>query len=683
MRGKKSKIKKILITVLTMFLTFNITNKNIEAFKASGNLYNGKSGGKYEPPKVEAKVNDMHKITCEYNPNYGYNQEININAYDMKGNSIVPYSHISLSKFRAGTWIGINLREYKFTSWNVEIKEYGEIFKQYLCGWGLTQKGEKEKEECEKYNATVPQLKINWRACVTGAQACLATCKETGNCNQCPNCGKEPQERTCPSCTSPAGASLPYYYDLNHTIGKDLCWPDVFIQLISFGEIREPVDHNDALCEPKSIGTNGESEPQELIGAIKLKQDGCNAEAVKETARNGLSLLYPSLQFEIIDPNNYDKNKLNVLTFENNKLLRQEETIKATGEPESLIVSKDENHVRTFMPENFSKYVEKISLGNYKSYIKRAYRATYEYAIDNTCINVKNSNVFYNDNKCNTTSSNKEIKKIENGKTKDKFLNAGIDEEEDVEYWHYFIPLNTHTSYSDSKDVGFFFRISNKGNLSLETDECINMLNEYAINKNDNKMPNYMDFITPISSDGSTNIDFVGDYIEDKKGSSSQDMQLFTEQGYRCKYSIKANFNIEQKFYGESIEESGKEILKGYGFYYRPIDPTKPFPNGIASDSIWQGLYNEEKNQIVVESTKLQVDLSKSFDDITYTTKEVSLGEVRQITASGEKYTSWKDMNLNGTSTFISELGLRKNVSLSNLYKLGCGPDNLDWEGCK
>ena len=694
------KSKKIIATILVILTSIMCIN-HIEAFKGRiPSMSFGTPSGSSKQPDAEVKV--VHsKVLCDYDANYKYLQEIDINAYDMQGNTIVPFSHISLSKFRAGTWIGINLRESKDSGWDIEIPAYYEIEKKYICGWDVSAYGQKVIEECKE--AYQEELKA-WEAaasayatCASSAAAAQTECAskaETPEAKEacasagesCTSPGNKPEEDCDIECL-PSKFTLPYYYE--EDTGKlptTMCYGE-YITAVRNNEPVEIVDHSEDLCAPTSIGYDEDGDKGDLVGPKTFtdqKKTECDVEAVKKAVNGGLSLLYPTLEFQLITPNDYNKENVNMLTFSKTKTFADLEhpiTVDTEPDPKKIVVSTDELHQRTYMPADFKKYVNSIKKSNYKAYMQREYYATYEYIVENTCINVKTGDVSYDNSICK--GSNKNIKKIEDGVTKDQFLNAKIDPDEDVNYWHYFIPLDTHTSYSEDNDVGFFMRVSTKNSNPIITDNCMIVLQNYPVDTTDDKMPNYMNFISPIPKDGS-NLEFVGDYYGEESSGTSRDMKLFSEQGYQCKFSIKVKFNVEQKFYGEYIDENDKNKIKGYGFYYRPINPNEPFPNSIASDSIWLGLY--EDNTITVKDkegkTISTMDLTNSFDKVTYTTKNISFNELKKTINNGNAYTNWKNMNLDGTSPISKKLRTG-NDNLYQIYKLGCGPYNTEWSGCK
>ena len=136
----------------------------------------------------------------------------------------------------------------------------------------------------------------------------------------------------------------------------------------------------------------------------------------------------------------------------------------------------------------------------------------------------------------------------------------------------------------------------------------------------------------------------------------------------------------QQKFYNEKNSK-----IRGYGSYYRPIDINNPFPNGLSENSYWYGLIDIDKNIIKVtdksNNTKTY-NLADSFKEKTYSIYNINSNVIREYNHQERNfYTSWENMNLDGTSKFVNQYLTRHNNR--NYYRLGCGPANSDWEECK
>ena len=658
----------MIIIVLTLII---VNTPKVFAYQAYIQTGSKKSSGSQGDPSVTVDDFDYdpgRRFTCKYNPGWGLNRIININAYDMQGRPIIPYTYESVVKFKAGTWVGINLREQKIGSWDVTIFEYKEIEKKYTCKYTVNE-GEEEKylgctSSCtgtgKSKGSVCGSYTHTWYTYEGGEKTKHSEEKDKYDCYE-----KRPKNVT-------REKTVAYHYKFD----PDKDCPEV---------------------EYYHLTSTASADVAKSVDGSEL----CDAESVKKSVATALQYVKsPSLQFEMINANDYDTDNLNVRIFDDNELMAKKNSSGAyeaeydSVYEEDQYVSADTEHLRTKVPtKTVTEYIEQITKENYEKFLSRRYYTTYEYAPTKVCIDVRTSNVGYNTkytingnttatNDCNGTGDN--IKEIEHGETNDEYLNATTSVDEPVKYWHYFIPLNTTTSSFDSNDLGFFIKVTNRSGEALTQEECIGMLVDQPRSKGETSQVNYMDFISPLSPSGDVDaVEFRGDYTGESSGNSSFDMQLFTQKGYTCKFATTTKFNIEQKFYGEAKKDDDSLMIKGYGFYYRPINPNEPFPNSIASDSIWQGLYDEGNNKITAPNTEAL--LNDSFDEITYTTRNASIKEIRRITNTGEKYTSWKNMELDGTSQFISNLGLRarQNIKSYNLYSLGCGPDNLDWDGCK
>lgn len=250
------------------------------------------------------------------------------------------------------------------------------------------------------------------------------------------------------------------------------------------------------------------------------------------------------------------------------------------------------------------------------------------YSISKVCMNIKTSKVRYltTDDTCN----NDEIK-------------IGNDIINEKEHWHYFIPLNTKSN-SD-----FYIMVSNISDTSKKDSTFCQSLINYN--------PNYKDFI--IKNGNGQTIAFTGDETEDKKK---------VDTG--CYIGAKINIPISQEFYHEDNDNK----FKGFNFYYKPIDITNPFPNGVNASSIWYE-WNEEGHN--------NPNLANSYNSITYIAQNINATTVRNYTKNNP-YTSWNNMNLNGTSKFIeTENIVTRLVDRNSFYKLGCGPSNSDWSECR
>ena len=268
----------------------------------------------------------------------------------------------------------------------------------------------------------------------------------------------------------------------------------------------------------------------------------------------------------------------------------------------------------------------------------------YLHSPSKVCINMKTSEVTYND-EC-VPSSDKGIVLLKNGTIYDKYLKTNMT------YWHYFVPLNMKSS------TKFPLRLEKNDDRDLSAEECRYVMQNYS---------DYVDYIVPNTNSGL--IVYKNDYAKLKTKSVD-----WNKAKFGCYFQTTINFPITQKFYNEE-QSSDKTIFKGFAFYYRPININNPFPNGIANDSLWKEWESNNKKD---------PDLTKSFSSITYYATNINANSVRAYTKE-HPYTSWSEMNLNGTSNYINSSSIikRNNVSTKSFYNLGCGPSNKDWEECR
>ena len=277
--------------------------------------------------------------------------------------------------------------------------------------------------------------------------------------------------------------------------------------------------------------------------------------------------------------------------------------------------------------------------------------AKFEYWPQKVCINVLTSKVTYKE-KCSKENNEIEIK---NKTVYDKYLKSNIT------FWHYFIPLNT-ISGSD-----FYLNLKPSGSKTTKynVDACEEIMKNYS---------DYKNYIILGDSPNGGSIEFIGDYNTYKKNSSDY-QSVKNNKG--CYFTSKVNFNIEQKFYGEEKnKETNELILKGFNFYYRPIDISNPFPNGVDNTSYW---YEWSK------SNKKNPNLAKSFaDEITYKAVNIDASKVREYNSQdGNDYPNWTNsMYTNGTSKYINTSNIIKRENPGKVYALGCGPANQDWKEC-
>ncbi len=226
----------------------------------------------------------------------------------------------------------------------------------------------------------------------------------------------------------------------------------------------------------------------------------------------------------------------------------------------------------------------------------------------------------------------------------------------------YFIPLNTKT------DTAFTYELNSK----RKQDEtlCLNIIDKYSSeNGGDDR---WREMIRPEKNTRFENYT-----------TASQAKSTIKQNGY-CYYGYEISFNIEQQFYTEA-DDNKVLLFDGYNSFYRPIDVKNPFPNGLNIKSNWYKLYNSTDNTIkVVDANEKEniIKLNDSFNKVSYIATINNAYKIRKFN-SENKYTSWSDMNKNGSSSFINaDYGLVRSNN-DSFYALGCGPANADWEECK
>ena len=183
-------------------------------------------------------------------------------------------------------------------------------------------------------------------------------------------------------------------------------------------------------------------------------------------------------------------------------------------------------------------------------------------------------------------------------------------------------------------------------------------------------------------------VDVRGNKFPDNISISDAKKKIKNDGG--CYLSYLSAFRIDQKFY----DDEPNEPIKGYKYYYRPIDYRKPFPNGLYSDSFWKGIYDENTNKVTVSiagsNTTVTYNLYDSFSNITYetgddyNTKNIqSYNELKGEDDDKRIYASWYGIGVNGVSNFINNYNYIQRRNCNSVYTLGCGPANADWAICK
>ena len=242
----------------------------------------------------------------------------------------------------------------------------------------------------------------------------------------------------------------------------------------------------------------------------------------------------------------------------------------------------------------------------------------------------------------------------------------------------YFVPLN-----AKSTDVfGYYLKPTRGLERTYSPSLCIEMVNRYNVRSSDKE--------------------FWGDFIYARDGNPLYDVAKTAKEAREriqsdggCHLGLIILFRIEQNFYGEPKKRNTgiNSLLSGY--YYKPIDYTNPFPNGLNSNSFWYNIYNTNNNKITVTDANNETtvtNLLDSFSKVTYATNtdynEKRIREYNKLTGNHNNddvkmYPSFQNITLSGISNFISENYGISRIECNSVYALGCGPANADWAECK
>ena len=522
------------------------------------------------------------RYICNYQQKVSYDVDVEINAYDISGTSLIPYSFTPSNTIKAGTWVGINANEYKSSSWQVSSFKYYEVMKKVVCTYHYDEKYE------DTYKRVISVVPVN--ICTGYLKGRCGKNRYAGgylcDCTRIETTKKKTQDAHDEVCGEPQ------YFSYNQSgSGSAESWP-----------CPETCNEGKLKSGGKSIETENKP-PTDMEEAKKCK---VKAEGAAANISAGM-VNTPSNTLEYIDTNNYDTND-----FEKN--LSSVEGVKVDGGSTSS--SSDDS----------------ASGGAW---------ATFSYSPQKTCIDVKTAKVTYG-NKCIESDSNK---LIPNATVYDKYT------KEDVTYWHYFIPLNAKT------DSIFYVRLKeNKASLYDEK-ICKGFI--------ENSPNDYPNIIKP-----KTGGVFIGDY---SKGKNSLDYKKLKSG---CYVAMTVYFKVDQDFYNEKSVNSAYS-LNGYKFYFRQVDINKPFNTIPNASSSWYEWYNKN-------SKNGTANFNKSFNTITYTADVLKPEKIRKYNSDSDNfYTSWQKMREDGTSEFITKNDFVTRKNSGSTYKLGCGPGNTDWSGCK
>lgn len=559
--------------ILLSLLTFSIMNSHVYAVGlGTVNTDSGGGSGNQEikPTSWVGYDEGTKKYQYRYKKIIATNNNISMNAYNLSGESLIPYSiHDFIGEIKAGTWIGINVTETQSASWKVWDFEFQEIKKKYTCKYGgKTSTKYKTEKRC---GVTSSSCKKGETFTPFSGSIMLGCCNKTIAIND--NDGTTYQ-------TNFGGKEFDYYES------SPEC-PTVYGRELLSQTVEEKI------IDKSSGGTLAETKKKEATNAVHnaaLRLVGKSLTSVKFITNNK----YPEDIKKII----YTKATANV-------------------------ISQGDTYTSNTSGNVWIDYLHSPS---------------------KVCINMKTAEVTYND-EC-VPNSDKGIVLLKNGTIYDKYLKTNMT------YWHYFVPLNMKSS------TKFPLRLEKNDDRDLNAEECRYVMQNYS---------DYVDYIVPNTNSGL--IVYKNDYAKLKTKSVD-----WNKAKFGCYFQTTINFPITQKFYNEE-QSSDKTIFKGFAFYYRPININNPFPNGIANDSLWKEWESNNKKD---------PDLTKSFSSITYFATNINANSVRAYTKE-HPYTSWSEMNLNGTSSYISSSNIikRNNVSTKSFYNLGCGPSNKDWEECK
>ena len=257
---------------------------------------------------------------------------------------------------------------------------------------------------------------------------------------------------------------------------------------------------------------------------------------------------------------------------------------------------------------------------------------------------------------------------------------------------HYYVPLN-----ATSNDSIKYYIVPKVDEVNHPDKKRSVQLCESLINKYNKDLPGR---------------EYWADFVTDPEGhkfartTPAEEAINIIRAGNGCYLSIYAEFGIEQGFYNE-VKSGKTSKLSGYNFYYRPIDHTVPFPNGLSKSSYWVDLYEYDGNNNTIPYDYIDNGnglrrvtryLDNSYDKVTYETNEdynihnirkyneLGDAEVSQASINKNTYNDWNTLNLSGVSNFINskeKFGVTRTDECESFYALGCGPSNADWEECK
>lgn len=371
--------------------------------------------------------------------------------------------------------------------------------------------------------------------------------------------------------------------------------------------------------------------------ALAEKQKQCTEMATKAAINSANGYFYPSYQIKLSDSNEIGGDNMEVI--ESNSSEYSKNGVVMTGCSGSSCKFQYDANLAT-QPSSETIVVK------------------YYYNPKKVCIDVKTADVRYTNDACNATERQVEHDVVNN-----------------LEHWHYFVPLNAKST--DEIELNL---LPTGSGSNLRKEECNYVMKNnpvyYDINgKLVKNKTTYLDLIMP-KTDGAQ---FEGNYCYNLNGTercneNSSDYREILNNG--CSLTSKIKIPIEQKFYNEVGVANDEVKFNGFNFYYKPIGIDNPFPNGITEPSLWKEWD---------ESLDKTPDISTSYSTMTYIAQNINATKVRNYKKSGNcgenelcLYTNWLNMNIDGTSGFIDTEGIVTRGQSLTHYKLGCGPLNVN-----
>lgn len=516
---------------------------------------NNSGNGSGKPSEAEWSVSSGNKYGCTYYSSFNTGGSITTSLQGINGP--ISVSNLNNTKFKAGTWIGVNITENKWADWSIEkVVETYEIKRECTCEYSWT-----EPTTIPVYLGTMTKN----------------LCNQKGGTRWYGKGEKRTERAACykdePSSDPKTDTSI---FKEHYSITEGTIKSNSNKYCTKYSDVTKKV-----------VSCKDTKEPAYGIQTLNECYDKANDELI---AKSESFIADASASVEYIDGKKYPK--------------KEAEKISTTILDTPIPTDSDSDCTGT----------KSGSCNN-----------NFLYTVNNTCINLKTGEINYN-KKCDADTE-QELK--------------------EDNFWYYFIPLNAKSN-SD-----FYVKILTT---KFTAGHCIDIMEKY---------PNtYKDKIISINEKNG-NYTFEGKYERDKT-------RIQNDKG--CYISRKINFNIEQKFYNETDDHK----LKGYNFYYRPIDINNPFPNSIDNNSYWNGIYNKNENTVKITDKKT-VDLDDSFKTPTYDVDVSNIKKIRDYNDNEKNsYTNWDNMYLNGKSMFIKEYyeGYKIGKEEKDFYKLGCGPAN-------